>query len=431
MNFNVDLNCSCEVASRVGYLIGVDLDDVLRNGVPLFDNEWVAAYTKLDTYRQARIARNLCIIRNRLMNFVVNPNDKKMSQALVELESLGVDCKTLKKGNVWGRLSAISSILKPAIKDCKDIFPMWADFKYISDLFRTPCSAESLAKEYNKYEDARSFYPYGVYIYWNPVDMGNILCDDKTLFSALYAQHKDTTHEAINVTKGGTSPENSIQSFINESYSVVMVVDCENSDAYKMLSTLKTMGNTSKVSKIILVGDSKSNSFWGIIEKCTSIPVESFLIERIKNGKSLVDIALSTVVCREHYQNKVNSFILFSSDSDFWGLFTSLPDVKFMFMLEKEKVARGYKAVLGSSKVNHFYMGNPDPSVVVCAELNKLLSKSLSNVNMVSLLGKAAKSAHIAIPQGDCKAILDEYIKDARLSIDQDGMVSVNSISNR
>ena len=57
-------------------------------------------------------------------------------------------------------------------------------------------------------------------------------------------------------------------------------------------------------------------------------PVEHMMIERVKQNKSLVDVMLISRTCQEHYKNNVDSFILVSSDSDYWGLISSLQDAR-------------------------------------------------------------------------------------------------------
>ena len=37
------------------------------------------------------------------------------------------------------------------------------------------------------------------------------------------------------------------------------------------------------------------------------------------------------------YKNDVDSFVIVSSDSDYWGLISSLPDAHFLVMIEREK----------------------------------------------------------------------------------------------
>ena len=71
-----------------------------------------------------------------------------------------------------------------------------------------------------------------------------------------------------------------------------------------------------------------------MLETFTRIPVEHRLIERVKQEKSLVGIQLTAGACREHYQNHVDSFIIASSDSDYWGLISSLTDADFLLLVE-------------------------------------------------------------------------------------------------
>ena len=76
---------------------------------------------------------------------------------------------------------------------------------------------------------------------------------------------------------------------------------------------------------------------WKILEYSVKIPVEHIMTERVKQNKSLVDIQLTARACQEHYQNQVDSFVIVSSDSDYWGLISSLSDARFLVMIEREK----------------------------------------------------------------------------------------------
>ena len=78
------------------------------------------------------------------------------------------------------------------------------------------------------------------------------------------------------------------------------------------------------------------------------------MIERIKQNKSLVDIKLTALACKEHYQNEVNSFVIVSSDSDYWGLISSMPDAGFLVMIEREKCGPDMKTALADTGV--FYL---------------------------------------------------------------------------
>ena len=42
-------------------------------------------------------------------------------------------------------------------------------------------------------------------------------------------------------------------------------------------------------------------------------------------------------ISKAYYKDNVTAFILLSSDSDFWGVISSLPDADFLVMVEEEK----------------------------------------------------------------------------------------------
>lgn len=63
------------------------------------------------------------------------------------------------------------------------------------------------------------------------------------------------------------------------------------------------------------------------------------------------------------YKNDVDSFVIVSSDSDYWGLISSLPDAHFLVMIEREKCGPDMKEALADSGIfycylDDFYSGN-------------------------------------------------------------------------
>jgi len=110
----------------------------------------------------------------------------------------------------------------------------------------------------------------------------------------------------LNYVKGN------IYDFIASSEKVDIVVDCENSDPYKLCASLRDLEHEyiSKISRIILVDDEHTSTMWRILERFTDIQVEHIMTERIKQNKSLVDMKLAIRTCQEHYQKEVDAFIL-------------------------------------------------------------------------------------------------------------------------
>lgn len=213
----------------------------------------------------------------------------------------------------------INNIISNRIYNCKQLFPIWINWQYIRELFIMPDGLKEAGTKdaVSVYYADLPLYPYQMYINWKPKDEGNILYNDKKFVTLLYKWHDDQFTEYSKVSDAGDYIKNNIYDYINDSEKIVVVVDCENSDPYKLSATLKRLNYeyTKKISAIILFDDVHAASGWGILENFTRIPVEHILIERLKQNKSLVDIKLTARACQEYYENHVDSFIIVSSDS--------------------------------------------------------------------------------------------------------------------
>ena len=110
-------------------------------------------------------------------------------------------------------------------------------------------------------------------------------------------------------------------------------------DPYRFSATLKAIDEETakKINKIILIDDVNASLAWRYFENRTSIEVTHIMIERVLSNKSLVDVRLTAEASREHYKNNVDSFVLVSSDSDYYALIEAMPDARFLVVLEKEK----------------------------------------------------------------------------------------------
>ena len=80
-----------------------------------------------------------------------------------------------------------------------------------------------------------------MYINWVPMDEGNVLYNDKKFATLLYQWHCDAFTEYSKVSDAGAFVKNNIYDFIDDSEKTVLVVDCENSDPYKLCATLKNL----------------------------------------------------------------------------------------------------------------------------------------------------------------------------------------------
>ncbi|MDE7214156.1 MAG: hypothetical protein K2N42_06215 [Anaeroplasmataceae bacterium] len=65
---------------------------------------------------------------------------------------------------------------------------------------------------------------------------------------------------------------------------------------------------------------------------------------------------MTTGACKEFYGNNIESIILASSDSDFWGLVSSLPNAKFLVLNESTKPSNTILRVLKENHIQYCFM---------------------------------------------------------------------------
>lgn len=432
-----------ELVSKVAYLIGVPKR--------IFENEHEAPrleiYEKLEKDKTARIVRNLCLIRTSIERNFKYINDAMRTEyksilSLLEyvpaesINQLALDgVNFIKKSStkLAQHIVEINRLLSDRINNCKSLFPLWINWQYIKDLFIMPngLSEQGTKDAAELYYSNLSRYPYQVYINWDPQDEGNILYNDKKFVTLLYRWHDDYFCEMSKVSDAGTYVKSNIYDYIDESDKVVVVVDCENSDPYKLVATLKNLNEeyTQKIASIILFDDEHTASAWRILEQFTQIPVEHILIERIKQSKSLVDIMLTARACQEHYTNNVDSFIIVSSDSDYWGLIRSLPQARFLVMIEREKCGPDMKAALVSAGIffcyiDDFFSGNAEEikHSALFREMYRYIDNTV-NLNVNKMFDDALRATRIDMSDSEKNQFFHRYIRTLQMSISEDGDV--------
>ena len=239
--------------------------------------------------------------------------------------------------------------------------------------------------------------------------------------------------EGSKVSDAGAYIKNSIYDFINENENTVLVVDCENSDPYKFCAALRNLDREiiKKISRIILFDDVHTTDTWSILESYIRIPVEYLLIERIKQDKSLVDIRLTTRVCKEHWQNQVNAFVLVSSDSDYWGLISALPEADFLVMIEHTKCGPDMKSALEERGIfycylDDFYTGNSEDIKrdAILREMKRWADDRF-HFNINEMLDSALYQTRINLSEEERRYFTERYLKTMTLNIDEEGELSL------
>ena len=430
-----------DIVSKVAYLIGVPKH--------IFENEHeppkLEIYEALDKDKAARIIRNLCVVRAAIERKFGKINDKIRKEyksiyslpelipqdALRQLELDGASFYKKSSTKLAHHIIEINKLIRDRINNCKHIFPVWLNWDYIRDLFNMK---DGLTEEGTKaaagvYFTNLECYPYSIFINWNPQPNGNILYNDKKFVTLLYQWHNDYFGDYSKVSDVGSFVKSNIYDFIDDAKRVVMAVDCENSDPYRLCATLKGLDQdiTAKIQKIMLFDDVHTVDAWRILESHTKIPVEHIMTERVKQSKSLVDIELTAMTCREHYVNLVDSFIIVSSDSDYWGLISSLPEAKFLVMIEREKCGPDMKAALANSGIfycyiDDFYTGDGEDlkKNALFNELYKTLDDALK-LNVYDMLDAALTATRIDMTAAAKRQFFEKHIRPMKLVIDDDG----------
>lgn len=432
-----------DIISKLSFLTGVS-ESIFTNEHEPPERE---VFDILLKEKSCRIIRNLCLLRTQLVR-----NFKKIADSmrdglysisslpkyvnadiLCQLTADNIRFSQKAQRNINLHVLEINQQISNRLNNCKGWFPAWIRWEYIRSMFIAP----SWFTEGGVISGAKAYYknmsrlPYQVYINWEPIDEeGNLFWNDRRFVTRLYEANNDYFMDLAKVSDCGSLVKDNIHRFLFENRRTVMMVDCENSDPYRLTATLKGLGNTflDKLEKIVLVNDVNTSSGWRILaEHIAPIRVEHTMTHRIKQDKSLVDAILISRACQEHYQNKVDSFVICSSDSDFWALVQSLPCASFLFLVERECFGEGLKTALSNSGIHYaymedFYEGNAQAiqTDALLREVSQTIEKALK-LNLKDVLDKALERTRLSLTSGEQAKFFQQYMKTIRLVIDGNG----------
>lgn len=433
-----------DIISQVAYLLGVPKAMFEKEPEPpqlhIFEN--------LDKNKHARIIRHLCILRTateRKYSNIISKTRMESKSLLAMPEFIPFDSilQLERDGVRFGKhavdtpnhfIIELNRVISDRINNCKSIFPVWLNWAYIHNIFIMPngLTEEGIKTSGKIFLDNLEYFPYFVYMNIPLQFKGNLLYHDKRFVCLLYEWNNDTFVDLSKVSDVGGTVKSNIYDFICDAEKVVMVVDCENSDPYRLCATMKGLDATisRKIQKIILFDDVHTDNIWRIVESHTDVPVEHLMTERVKQSKSLVDIELTARACKEHYKNHVDSIIIVSSDSDYWGLISSLPDARFLLMAEREKFGFDMKNALFNNNIfycymDDFYDGNCEAikKSVLFHELYRGLEEAVQ-LNVLDLFKNTLFATHIDMTAAEQKQFYEKHIRQMRLVVDDDGRVS-------
>ena len=435
-----------EIVTRVAFLCGVaDYHFTGENRI-FIEN----VYETLNSDAKALLVRNLCLLRNSIEH-----NFKKISNAmnregrsffglteyfpqesLTFVEAQGIRLPTTSR-QLTDVLGEINRAISDRINNCKGIFPTWVNWEYLRELFVMPDGTKTpgMLKAASLFYENIKYYPFGTYINWKPRDVGNLFKNDFCFIKELYDQHNDRMFDTSNLSDVSDEIKNRIYDFLDASMKNVLIVDCENADPYGLCAMFRSLDDDQidKIDKIILYDDPNSPSAWRFFEQHIDFEperIEHILIKRIIDYKSLLDVKLAARVTKEFYKEQVDSFVLVSSDSDFWGLVEEIPEASFLVMIEHRKSSAELRKALDDRGifycfVDNFYTGMDDSlkKQAIFSELNSFLETKRFNAK--ELLEEVLVTTRINMDAAEKNQFYEKHLKNMQLTVSKDGTVKI------
>ncbi|MBP1534232.1 MAG: NYN domain-containing protein [Ruminococcus sp.] len=423
-----------EVVTTISYLIGVRKDILETHFAECKDT-----LDKLYADREATVIRYLCKLRTALLQHF-KKTDNAMHYDLKNLTSLEwYDKDNIKQLEKWGfpiiqanyraekYMYDFTKLINENIDKCSRLFYDWIVWDYIRDLFFIPKyqKAGVLKDEFAKYMGNIQHYPFQMFIHWQPADRGNIIYTDRKFLKVIYEMHGDTFTDFTKYRDADDETRNNIYNFIDNAEKTAIAVDCENSNPFKLYSVLKGLNQDelAKIEKITLYDDPNTTAGWDWLSKFTQIPVEHIEIDRVTDRKSLVDVRMTASVVTDFYRDGITSFIIVSSDSDYWGLIESLPKAHFLVMYEYEKCGTAIKSALTQHGI--YYCAIDDfcsaatedmKKAVLFAELEKHLP-TLYGESPMELTQQLYEATRVTATKKEMENFCNRFVKTLKLKI--------------
>lgn len=462
-------NYSKKRVTLVGYLIG--LKEEIIQSAP-FNQECL---NKIKTKKEIAIIRALSSLRlSFLLNYDKIYKEKQMKGPFARFEDMGqyIDLDALSYlrsqqidplqsgialGDFTRYLANINQLIEEHIEDIHPYIPEWIKWEYIKNLFIMPgCAAGKNGCNYNnkqkglqinaKIHEIRkdfynnyNFYPYKTYLNWNKKyrseEYGNILFNDCKFLKILYSSYGDTFKGEEYVIDATNAVKNGVYEFLENATNVAIFVDCENVDPYHFAATLKNLDEDkiAKIKKIVLYDDVNTTNAWDILQDMLKLNVVHEEVERVKNDKSLVDHAMSIGVTKSVYEEKIDSIVIASSDSDFWSLIKYLPQVRFLVMNEERITSETVLEKLDDNAIPHCFMDKfardviqPYKNIVLKKNLQAILDR-FNSAGMLEFLSademleqifyRSGISGHFRQVEKEKEDFFNKYLKKMKLII--------------
>ena len=438
-------NHSKKTAVTIGYLLGVKKEYLEQ--IESSNEKFNEVFNAVSANENAAAIRSLNNIRSNLMlrfkevsrlirvdspNFTPIYNIEFFKDDFRILSKQGINIGT-GRSDINEYLKIINTEITRRIDAVKILFPDWIDFRHIKYMFNMP---QNIEEESKKFQMNQNCYPYKRYFNWiYPEELGNILLTDERILEVVYYNNGDAFQDENRVVDASDHVKRSISEFINNGNKIQIFIDGENIDPYSFAAAIYDLQDheIKKIEKIVVYYDEKySSRAWQMLKHFTfDIEVEAVPVSRIIEEKSLVDHKLVAGISKAYYRDNVDSFILASSDSDFWAVMEDI-DANYLVMAEKESCGYTFRDVLRKNNIFYCYIDKfmiPEDDkffkTVFCRELEKILEEKYNLGNAKDLLKEAVRQSRADISEGVFDNLYNRYIKGLKLTIDKSGNLKI------
>ncbi len=430
-----------KIVSTTAYLLGIR-EKYFDPEEDTFDR---SVYDELEKEKSAKIFRYLCHLRTRgeikfkkltdtikrELSSVTRCTEYIPENEVKYLYENGVD---LYKSNtsVETFLIAINKQIDSRIYQMKKYYPDWIKWDYIRQFFVVPGGTDynGLKAAAANYYEKQDMCPFkAVCNFIGNEHKGNIFLSDAYFLSTLYEWHGEEFIQLSKVQDASEATKEELEQFIKNSTHTLVIVDCENSDPYSFYSMIEGIRHREldHVDKILLIDDDNTTEAWDILNEFTDVTIEHITVDRVKKEKSLVDITMTSHIVKAFFKDEADSFLLVSSDSDFWGVIKTVPEAKFMTIIEHGKCSNDYLNTLKANNLRYCFSDSFNSNVADGLR-NKLMLKKirlalpdLSEVNLKTLLNEVESSEHIVMTGDQKKNFYKKYLKKLSITVDDDG----------
>ena len=433
-----------DIVSTFSYLIGVDKKYFREKEI---ENTFasIEKYNSLEHIKSAKIVRSLCLIRNGFMNNfgrileLVNGSGAGIhglyeyvdKEAIVYLESAGIKFKY----QTWAAnyIIEINKYLSDRINNCKSLFPDFIKWDYLRDLFIMPdgttdygCKAQSEIYYANK-----TCYPFFCYMNWKRIceERGKCLYNDFLFLTNLYEDNKDKFDRQELVSDNSENNNNAVAEFLLKG-NVEIIIDCENANPFFIYSFLNGISSDEhkNISKVIMFNDLNASTAWKALPKrFDDIEFEEVLCDRMLDRKSMVDIRLISRTMKEYYENNIRSFILVSSDSDFYGMIEELPNANFMLVVQRKMSSYIFRETAVNSGISYIYSEDYPYSEaydfiksVIKADFRKTIEEKWGEINLSEEVDAICRKTYAELTEAEKTKIIKAVSKNLKIEVDEE-----------